>query len=711
MGLLNRLTDAISGGRNKIAKQEVSGILRTNPLCSNYENMFAQVRPLIDEMKVVQPFGVGRNGARLADNRTPELQVLAMPNDKMSWIDFLDSAFATWLTESELNIRVWKNRRGKVEGYSILPVGSRKTRTDGSYYFEYWGDGAYETLTDESVMTLRYSRSPRNLDLGISPASSIFIWAQIDDLLAQYQKAYFENGAVPASITFITASTQDKYNEKRKKLEYGLRGAENKNKTLYVWRQMLDDGATADEIEVKTIQGNNSTLALREIMDIVNDKLNKSIGVSNFILGDDSSAKYDNAELSDHQFTKRRVYPALLSFWTQFQFELDRIVGGLGYAIQFELEIPALTEQERAKAEIEKVRAETEINRYKARAEVNKIRTETLTAMITAGSMPSAAVRALGLDGSWQSVADGIYASVLATPVQLPSLGLDGINKTGGETCSCKQVADKNSIDNVASTCSKTLDAGIQFDITEKDEKKIYDALVDYIKAKLADDSEITTDDIEKVINEVLNKTAKQGADEGAAYLTTLLADETAVAGIGAILAGDGFHLSPEFEKKIADRTKLLVSQFEKDAALAIENALTSVEGKSANEIRKEIFTALGGDLADDLTARKIANRAALIARNETVYAFRSGRIENDKYLAEKYGLEIDLVWRSSHDSDVCPVCAAMDGTKVPLGKAFPDHKETEDGVVSWEHSSWNDHGEVPDAHPNCRCYFDEVVK
>ena len=52
-----------------------------------------------------------------------------------------------------------------------------------------------------------------------------------------------------------------------------------------------------------------------------------------------------------------------------------------------------------------------------------------------------------------------------------------------------------------------------------------------------------------------------------------------------------------------------------------------------------------------------------------------------------------------------------MEGQKIDLGKAFADSVETEDGVVSWEHSFWNDNGKIPDAHVNCRCYFDEVIE
>ena len=104
--------------------------------------------------------------------------------------------------------------------------------------------------------------------------------------------------------------------------------------------------------------------------------------------------------------------------------------------------------------------------------------------------------------------------------------------------------------------------------------------------------------------------------------------------------------------------------------------------------------------------------KAELIARNETLYAIRSGRLEQDEKIAEKYGLSVKLVWRTSNDADVCDICAAMEGQTVDLGKAFNDTVKTADGeVITWEHSEWNDGGRIPDAHPNCRCYFDEVIE
>lgn len=335
---LDNLKDAFRRKKSRDFAQELANQFFTSPVCSDYENLFAQVRPLIDEMKTVMPYGVTDRGRRLPATRTQELEWLKNPNDDMGWAEFADLMFATWLTEDELDIHVWRKKNGKVEGYTVIPPECRIYLGYGRWEWQVMTTNGLEVLTEDEVMRLRFSRSPRNAMKGVSPASAVRVWAQIDDLIAQYQRAYFENGAIPATITFITASTREKYEKTRKELENNLKGARNRNKTVYAWRQFNnDDGSSVDQVEVKTIQGNNSTLAIKDIVEIVNDRLNKSVGVSNFILGDDSSAKYDNAELSDHQFTKRRVYPALMSFWNQFQHELDRILGGLGYGISLSL--------------------------------------------------------------------------------------------------------------------------------------------------------------------------------------------------------------------------------------------------------------------------------------------------------------------------------------------------------------------------------------
>ena len=117
--------------------------------------------------------------------------------------------------------------------------------------------------------------------------------------------------------------------------------------------------------------------------------------------------------------------------------------------------------------------------------------------------------------------------------------------------------------------------------------------------------------------------------------------------------------------------------------------------------------------------------KAELIARNETMYAIRSGRLEQDEDIAERYSLQVQLVWRTSGDDKVCPVCAGMEGQTVKLGDAFDDsfiagerlskkqlkrYKIEADKVLSWVQDSWNDSGRITSPHCNCRCYWDEEL-
>ena len=685
MGVIANLKDAVRRKKSRNFAQELSNQFFLSPICSDYENLFAQVRPLIDEMKTVMPYGVTDRGTRLSENKTPELSWLKNPNDDMGWAEFADLMFATWLTEDELDIHVWKSKNDKVIGYTVLPPECRMYLGYGHWEWQVMTTEGLEILDEKEVMRLRYSRSPRNIQRGVSPASAVRIWAQIDDLIAQYQRAYFENGAIPATITFITASTYEKYNETRRELENKLKGARNHNKTIFAWRQFDNDsGQSVDQVEVKTIQGNNSTLAIREIVDIVNDRLNKAIGVSNFILGDDSSAKYDNAELSDHQFTKRRVYPALMSFWNQFQHELDRITGGLGYGISFDLEIPELTE------------------RVKAKAEINRIRAESLVNLISAGASGASAVSALGLPENWEAAAQGIYnkglAGELLAPVAIdydaPNPAKSTIDKA--ESCPKAQVADV--IKGHSCTCHHSLDTLPKM---TKEEQKLYDLLIELAGSLLDQSIPDESIDIDNVITkmiQILEDDAKMGSLEGAEALK-LLAKKDVANEIMRTISNGEIYISEALKNRIANRATELTLGYADYTKKIIEDTLLGTEALSANEIEKRLKEVMP------------KARAEMIARNETVYAIKSGRLEQDEELARKYDLHVKLVWRTSEDGNVCSVCQAMDGQKIDLGKAFADSVETEDGVVSWEHSFWNDNGKIPDAHVNCRCYFDEVIE
>lgn len=679
--------------------QEIRNQFYSSPLCSDYENLFAQVRPLIDEMKMVRPYGIGKNGARLAASRTPELNLLDYPNEDMGWAEFADLIFATWLTKDQLYIHAWRDARGNIKGYTVLPASTRYWNGYRTVWQAIDANGQVITLDDSEVMTLRFSRSPDNPAQGVSPATSVRIWTQVDDVISQYQLAYFENGAIPATLTFITASTEERYNAVRRELEHKTRGADNANKTVYIWRQMLPEtGETKDQVEVKTIQAPNSTLAIKDIVAIVNDKLNKSIGVSNFILGDDSSAKYDNAELSDYQFTRRRVYPALVSFWNQFQHELDRITGGLGYAISFDLDLPDLTE------------------RIKTKAEIAKINAETLTSLINAGASAEFATKALKLDQDWFNTGIGIQAAresdramaklqaIRELRASEPAVEAETV-EADQEPEPTEQIADH--------CCHHHTDAmPVVFGDDERRARTIYDKLMSYAKAIVTETPDITEEQVIDELVQLLSEEAEQGGYEGLRQLEQLLEDPKTAELVHEAIE-QGHDISDALTNRIRERTNLIVTDYSRETREAMRAALENTEQLTAKEIQARLEQAIP------------ANRAYTIARNETVYAFRSGRLEADMDIATRYGFANDVVltWRCTKDTSTCDICAAMDGTTTKLGEAYADmvtkqagtelpngHVLEEDQTFAFRRDVWNDQGLVPSAHVNCRCYFDEDI-
>ena len=679
MSLISRILDVRNARQrnyreqqSKRVAQEIRQAFHLSPVCSDYENLFSQVRPLINEMKMVRPFAVNERGEKIKNrNTTPELNLLDYPNEEMGWAEFADLMFATWLTKDQLYIHVHKDKRDQVIGYSIIPSQAMSWNGNEFIWTVLEEDGTQVELHKDEVMTLRFSRSPDDPFKGVSPATAGRAWAQTDDMVAQYQRAYFENGAIPQTITFITASTREKYEQTRYELESKLRGAENHNKTVYAWRQMLPStGQTQDQIEVKTIQAPNNTLAIKEIVDIVNDRLNKAVGVSNFILGDDSSAKYSNAELSQQQFIRNRVFPALMSFWSQFQFELDRITGGLGYAIQFEIEIPELTERASVKAETSKKNADT------------------LMALISAGADPTSAVRALELSEPWQRVAAGIFNKALA----------GNNNQT---TSTSALAADNHS--SQARTCQCSHDS---LDDLNAEEQKLYRVLVDMAAAIMRNDPSLSQGQVIERVTELLIQEGKKGKKKALERLLELIDEPEVVEALNEELRV--LALNPAITDRIAARASQIVIGYDKEVRDQMRAVLENTRALTANEIEQKLREAIP------------RYRAAMIARTETNYAFKSVQIDDYREWERQLGVKFEATWRCSHDRITCDICAAMDGQKTTIGEAYnhiielAEAKQLVNGktldagtIIEWEPSQWNDNGLIPQPHPNCRCYFE----
>ena len=308
-------------------------------------------------------------------------------------------------------------------------------------------------------------------------------------------------------------------------------------------------------------------------------------------------------------------------------------------------------------------------------------------------------MQALDLPDTWIAAAQGVYnkglAGQLLAPVAIDYDAPKPVKSTNDGKEDESELTDPlenlETIDIIHGhncSCHHSLDALPEM---TAEEKAVYNLLIELGEA-LMDQGEKSVD-IDKVIAEmtaILEEDAKNGAIEGAKALE-MLADKDIAGEILKTISNGEVYISQALSDRLATRANSLVKGYADVVQEKMNEVLLSEETLSASEIASRL---------SDVMPR---SRAELIARNETVYAIKSGRLEQDEKLAEKYGLQVKLVWRTSHDSKVCPICAAMDGQTVDLGKAFSDVVKTEDGeVLAWEHNSWNDSGKIPDAHVNC---------
>lgn len=105
-------------------------------------------------------------------------------------------------------------------------------------------------------------------------------------------------------------------------------------------------------------------------------------------------------------------------------------------------------------------------------------------------------------------------------------------------------------------------------------------------------------------------------------------------------------------------------------------------QGKDEKKTPQEIVDML---LADGKGLSK--DRAKMIVLTETANALVSVEIEAYR----RYDIQ-EIVWKTSIDDRVCPICLPLEGTVIKINGSFPD------GI------------EHPPAHPNCRCFIQSVI-
>lgn len=656
----------------------------TIPMHDIYDNIFPYVNAIAQRFSTVIPYAVTPDGRKI-DPTPAALNALYAPNDTYSCLEFLKLIASGMLTQSHVDILVWTTEGpggnitpDNINGYTILPSNSRvynDTRSDWYHRVTMdLGNGPrpYEFTRNETI-SLSYSRHPNDPTRGISPAMTIKKWANVDDMIADYERGFFGNNAVPAGMLGIVSENAEDFQRNRARLEETFRGAGNNNGIVY--NMVPVDPTTHKPSQTSKLvwvpfQNSNDTLDLQTVSDVVNNRLANALAVPDIIRGIDNGQTYANAEMAERAFIENTLKPLCMTVWDKWQFELDRITGGLGYGITFTLDLPAQTEVE------------------KAQAETQQIRINNLIQLVNMGASVDAAVEALNLPEAYRRL--NLHPNTPDMPL-FPS--------TRNTTKSAKPINDTPTEPHLLTATRTYVTRVIQH--TRRSQAGLHDDL-ETIGQQWIHDVE---DDLITHLTEYARKTGLKLSQVITAWAETHPDNPLAVEVQG--------YTQNDWQK-LYDWDKLPSNM--KTAYLDHLETIANTSSKTITTKTLDLLTKADLDqwdarrLKDELT-RFGNEHAELIARCETVQAQRLGSLYSARNLSETLGVKLQKVWRTTGDGNTCDFCKHMEGTTINLDSSYLDRGAS---IETGDHTYVNNFENMttPNGHPNCRCYEDyEVVE
>lgn len=630
----------------------------------SYDNNYSNITKIAEQFAVTFPYAIDANGDQLKE--VPRaVAKLYKPNKQMSGSRFFKTLAVMALVHPAVHIVVW-HEQGRTTSDS--PYGLREDNISGYTFLEDYrieienGRKVYVTskgkkYTEDNVITISLDVNPYSVLSGYSPSMASKKYSTLDDYIADYEKAYFENGAQPAGQLIITAPNEEAFNESVDYLQRKHRGPRGNNNIIYTHRPTNERGE-AQNAQIEWIpfnNGGNKALSLKELFEQAEKVRDTAFGVPAEVKGLVKNSNYASVATATHIFEKYTVYPKLLQVWTDFTHELNRITGGLGYSITFDYEITPLADEQKVKAETQKVQFDLMANALNQGFELNSI------------------IEAFGLPDDYKKLQETNIGDE-----EDPEVATDEMSEADQLETSTKSVKSKR-IDEVVENVNPKLVAVID------------EAMLDQIEAAIrAENFDANEERDRKLSNDMFE---------------TIVA--TMVLTGGAQLENGRIMLTREGVDVPTTMTYSITPQLSEKYHAFLKNVAQSFNTGTADSIRR-ILDMAGTlnyneqDLADSL--RGIMNtdewRVQRLARSETHRSNGLASLDSMTQLQTETGVELEKTWHiNPFTSNHCPECEALDGKTLGLTTPF----------ISEADNEWADI-ESADAHPNCGCYMSYQV-
>lgn len=686
--LVNNFTGKPKMGANYIGRPSFR---ESNPygffdICDSdsYASAYPSIRAISNEYMAIKPFAIDENGKPVQNNQI--VNALYHPNQLDSSVSFFEKMAVSTLVLPRTYLLVWRKENGEakpggnfgvrgqnIAGFTFLEAPAISVRDKVTYY----NIGAQE-FNENEVIVLPGGVDPYHLYKGYSPLLAAKKWATLDDYIADFQRGFFENNAIPAGHFVITAASKTDYEDTVKRMQDKHRGAGKNNNVTYTPRPMGQDGKPADsKIEWIPFAQSNKDIGFKELFEQANKRLDLAFGVPQIIKGVDDAATYANAQVAEKTFAQRAVYPLALRNYTQITHELNRITGGIGVAITFNYEIPTVADEQKVNAETKNI-------------EANLIRT--LTAE---GYSLDSIVDAFELSNGYKLL------DRVTTPATIEN---DKPDVDEGDEV--KDAPNPDEIDGVTILNRGSEDKRPKAELS--DEQKIEAVGRQYMQAQVDRAVKEFREEPQDAAMQVQPEPTDEELDVYVAAMFAVIigillsfGEEEYAAGVA--LAG----------LNISDLQGFTLPETAQDAYRAyLRRVGTSYGQDTAESIRKVLADANERGLTRTETEDALRNimntdeyRITRLARTEINNSQNTGKLEGIKSLASEVGGN----WEKTIDHSgvtPCPLCASQEGIWTPIDQPLWDFGDSITAIVDGEPVTYvNDWqaDEANDYHPNGR--------
>ena len=622
-----------------------------------YDNIFPDVSRIAEQIATILPYAVDAQGEKV--NPQPQaVKALYNPNREMSGMQFFETIATLALVKPTVYIKVYTENNAPVtenniSGYLILEDVTPRYYADGTITYR----TDKELLDNSRVIALSLNVNPYSVISGYSPAVAAKKWASLDDYIVDWQSGTFKNNAIPAGEFIITAKDANDFNAIVDEMERKHKGAGRNNNVSYVHRptSAIDGKPLPAQIEWVPFAQSPKELSLDSVFNQANKKTAMAFGVPEEIKGFVQNSNYASVATAERIFDKYTVLPKATKIWAQFTHELNRITGGLGYAITFDYE-PAQFADEN-----------------KVYAETTRIQLETLRSALDAGFELDSAVDALELPDRFKALVER------QTEQEEVITADENVQTEASQIATSVKIVENSKTKTVAS------DKELENLLEEYNEEQI-EAAIDGTEFDIAANAKRIAKELLPVIlsGAVLYALGRQKELETQANAMGYNVDKLT-----------NYEVSDEMESTYLKYLEEVMLSYTTDTANAIKDTMRM--GYTNNFTPEEVNMSLRELLPGQFW------RVRRLQRTESHRSNQMASLDMARQTVDELGIvNATKTWNLNPLSlNHCPLCESLDGVELPLGDSFEEFADANElGKFSAGAP------DVADAHPNCECYL-----